>query len=179
MTMRAAARRTVVLLLAIGILGGCVGCSESLWPDEEKRARKAARIARENRDLRQTARRRALKVQNQIRRNLVFGPSGAAGCEKRVVQPIQPVEGTLVVACGNFGVRWPLAVEYGFLRCERGSLAGRTQRRVVFAAPDGVEYALSEDARWVGYSRIAPIFGHGSEPRYRNILTREGLRLCR
>lgn len=179
MTMRATASRAIGLLLAIAIIIGCIGCGESLWPDEEKRARKAARVARENRDLRQTARQRALKVQNRIRRSLVFGPSEAAGCEKRVVQPMQPVEGTLVVACGNFGAGWPLTVEYGFLRCERGSLAGRPQRRVVFAAPNGAEYALSEDARWVGYSRIAPIFGHGSEPRYRNILTREGLRLCR
>jgi hypothetical protein len=177
-TLRAAASRAIGLLLMIALVSGCIGCGESLWPNEEKRARKAARVARENREMRRVAHRRALKVQSQIRRGLVFGASDAADCDKRVVQPLQPVEGTQVVACGNFGAGWPLALEYGFLRCEHGAIAGRPQRRVVFTTPDGTDYALSEDARWVGYPPIAPIFGDNGEPRYRNALTRAGLRLC-
>jgi hypothetical protein len=168
-----------LLLTIIIVIGGSLGCGESLLPNEKKRARKAARVARENRELRRTANRRAVKVQRQISRGLVLAPSSAAGCEKRVAQPLRPVEGVLPVACGNFGTNWPLTIEYGFLRCERGAYAGHPQRRVVFMTPDGADYAVSDDARWVGYPTIAPIFrDNEGQPRYRNALTRAGLRLC-
>lgn len=57
------------------------------------------------------------------------------------------------MACGDFP-RWPLAVNWGFLRCEVGP---DETERVVFSTPAGRDYAVNVAARTVGYADIGAI----------------------
>jgi hypothetical protein len=172
---------TAGLAVIVALVVGICGCGGSVGFDEKEQARETARLARENNRLRRAARRETSKARQKIvAAGLTLIPADGSGCTKLTAGWRGPVDGVLLVSCADLGDRWPLTVGYGFLRCERGKdPAGKVERRVVFAAPDAAEYALSEDARLVGYERIVPIFRrHSGQPRYRNALTRVGMELC-
>jgi len=151
------------------------GCGE---PSEQQQWREAAKVARENRAGRQAAHREAEPALRALRDEIVPAERPTAGCDKEVRGGAHAVDGVLAVACGNLGEKWPLTVEYGFLRCVLAPWDPPQNKMVVFTAPSGKEYAVNEPARFVGYERIAPIFKRGAGPRNGSALVPIGIRLC-
>jgi hypothetical protein len=152
------------------------GCGE---PTERQQAREAAKFARENRADRRAAHREALPAIRVLREDIVPAQSPTPGCGKEVRSGARAVDGVLPVACGNLGERWPLTVEYGFLRCLLARYEPPENRYVVITVPSGRDFAVNRPARYVGYAPIAPIFKSDAGPRYGGALAQIGTRLCK
>lgn len=150
------------------------GCGES----EQRQWREAAKVARENRAERLASHRAVSPQLRESQDEIVIALDPNAGCAQEVRSETVRA-GVMPVACGNFGKRWPLTVEYGFLRCETARWDQPGNKMVVFTAPSGEDYAVNEAARLVGYSSIAPIFKKGAGPRSQSALVPVGSRLCK
>lgn len=146
-------KRWLPVLLLLGLcLPGC----QSI---EEREHGELAEIARTHADEREQARARALPVEASLRPALERRP-GLQGCGSGVRTP-QAREGIALVACGEFGVSWPLRVPWGYLRCEPALKKGRY--RLIFSAAGGREYGLNWRARGVGYPSIDPVLRHEAD----------------
>jgi hypothetical protein len=151
------------------------GCEEGILDVEHPG--KAAALSKENAANRRVAHRRATVVIEELQPLIGSAHRPTATCHTEIRRPAQRRQGVLPVACANFEQRWPLRVQYGFLRCEpKGRYANR---EVVFTTPGGKDYAASVGARMVGYPRITPIFRRDAGPRYGSALTKAGLALCK
>jgi hypothetical protein len=166
----------IYLLAGVAIFLTQAGCGEAT---EKEQWREAAKFARENRTDRRSAHREALLAMRVLREDIVPAQSPTPGCGKKVRSGAQAVDGVLPVACGNLGERWPLTVEYGFLRCQLARYEPPENRYVVITVPSGKDFAVNRPARYVGYARIAPIFKNGAGPRYGSALVPIGARLCK
>jgi hypothetical protein len=166
----------IYLLAGVAILLIQVGCG---GPTEKQQSREAAKFARENRADRRAAHREALPAMRVLREDIVPARSPTPGCGKEVRSGARAVDGVLPVACGNLGERWPLTVEFGFLRCLLARYEPPENRYVVITVPSGRDFAVNRPARYVGYARIAPIFKDEAGPRYGSALVEIGNRLCR
>lgn len=164
------------LLLVATVLLTQAGCGE---PSEQQQSREAAKFSRENRADRQAAHREALPALRTLGDEIVPAQSPTSGCGKEVRSGVRALNGVLPVACGNLGERWPLTVEYGFLRCLIARYEPPKNKYVVITAPSGRDYAVNRPARWVGYARIASIFKDDAGPRYGSALVQVGNRLCK
>jgi hypothetical protein len=166
----------IYLLAGVAILLIQAGCG---GPNEKQQAREAAKFARENRADRRAAHREALPATRILREDIVPAQSPTPGCGKEVRAGARAVDGVLPVACGNLGERWPLTVEYGFLRCSLARYGPPENKYVVITTPSGRDFAVNRPARYVGYPRIAPIFRDDAGPRYGSDLVEIGARLCK
>lgn len=151
------------------------GCGE---PSERQQWHEAAKVSRENRADRRTAHREALPTLRAVRDEILPAQAPTSGCGKEVRSGARAVNGVLPVACGNLGERWPLTVEYGFLRCLMARYEPPENKYVVITAPSGRDFAVNRPARYVGYARIAPIFKRDAGPRYGSALVQIGIPLC-
>ena len=166
----------IYLLAGVAIFLTQAGCGEST---EKQQWREAARFARENQADRRTAHREALAAMRVLREEIVSVQSPTPGCGKEVRSGARAVDGVLPIACGNLGERWPLTVEYGFLRCLLARYEPPENRYVVITVPSGRDFAVNRPARYVGYARIGPIFKNDAGPRYGSALVQIGARLCK
>jgi hypothetical protein len=166
----------IYLLVGVVIFLFQAGCG---GPTEKQQSREAAKFARENRVDRRAAHREALPAMRVLRKDIVPAQSPTPGCGKEVRSGAQAVDGVLPVACGNLGERWPLTVEYGFLRCSLARYEPPENKYVVITALSGRDFAVNRPARYVGYARIAPIFKDDAGPRYGSALVRIGTQLCK
>jgi hypothetical protein len=167
----------VLLVVAAASLASS-GCgSGQRFGGAEKEAEEQDRFARENRRERRAAHRRAERLQRGIDAHLV--PFGEATASCRVAyRPAPPFHGMIPVACGDFGDVWPLIIDRGYLRCEPS--IKKNLWRVVFTAPDGVEYGVNSGAFGVGYPSIGRLLrkdAHGLRVTPRPLVVR-GLEIC-
>lgn len=168
------ARVRLPWIAALVCVAVATGCEDAAFDVEHPR--KAAALSKENAANRRVAHGKAMVAIKELRP--LIGPARrpTATCHAEIRRPIQRQQGVLPVACASFEQRWPLRVQYGFLRCEPKGLYAN--REVVFTTPGGKDYAASVGARMVGYPRITPIFRRNAGPRYESALTKAGLALC-
>lgn len=166
--------RSVCLGIGVAFLLGLAGCDVG----SQQLRRESSKLSRENRADRQAAHREASPALRALRDEIVPAASPTSGCGKEVRAGAVAIDGVLPVACGNLGERWPLTVDYGFLRCLLARYEPPENKYVVITVPSGREYAVNRPARYVGYARIAPIFKRDAGRRYRSALVEIGSRLC-
>ena len=158
-----------IVLVCVAVV--TTGCEEGVLDVEHSGW--AVALSKENATNRRVAHRKAMVVIKEFHSLIKPARRPTVTCHAEIRRPVQRRKGVLPVACANFEQRWPLRVQYGFLRCEP---KGRyTNREVVFTTPGGKDYAASVGARMVGYPRITPIFRRDAGPRYGSTLTEAAL----
>ena len=161
-------------IAALVCVAAATGCEDAAF--EVEHPQRAAALSRENAANRRVAHDKAMVAIEELRPLVKAARRPTTTCHAEIHRPVQRQRGVLPVACANFEQRWPLRVQYGFLRC--GPKGRYANREVVFTTPGGKDYAASVGARMVGYPRITPIFRRNAGPRYESALTKAGLALC-
>jgi hypothetical protein len=163
------------MLAAVLVLTGCGNAGHLVGA--EKEAEEQAQFRREDAMERRVAHNRAVRLERafDVERQPMTRPT--VSCRLKV-PPSRPHHGIVPVSCGSFGSAWPLTVEWGYLRCEPS--IKQNFERVVFTAPDGIEYAVNRSAYGVGYPGIRPLRRKHTNGMRANIgiLVSRGLSLC-
>jgi hypothetical protein len=168
---------TICLLTAVTALPGCSGFGAD---EEREEQRFASQLSHENAMHRRRARIRAEVIERTLRLPLHTALRPFRGCKFEYRPVPTPRHGVLPLSCGDFGPKWPLRVDHGYLRCEHWSRVFDRGRVIVFTAPKGVEYAVNDAAHAVGYAKLVPLLRIPTRPRSsRQPLVDRGLRLCR
>lgn len=168
---------TILSLAAFIALCGCSG----FGADEEREEQRFVRqLSHENAMHRRRARIRSEAIERTLRLPLRPALHPFHGCEVEYRPPPNPRHGVLLLSCGDFGPRWPLRVDRGYLRCEHWPRVFDRGRVIVFTTPKGGEYAVNDAAHAVGYAKLVPLLRAPTLPRLsRQPLVDRGRRLCR
>jgi hypothetical protein len=130
-------------------------------------------------------RREANARERRIEREFAVRPVRVGGsaddCRLKLDGRARPIMRTVPLACGSAGGAWPLRVEFGFLRCDRGRVEGVVKNPVVFTTPSGGNYGVNGAANVLGYPPIKAILRSGPSALVRRGLEwlgRQGSALC-